>query len=119
MRRYKTQVQILVIVLALSLLTACALFNQTTKPLTAKQQATLWMALYNSTYDSTMAMAKNPAATPTQKDMVAKKKAILTPMWPLLKVYVDMVDTGGTPSAESVRELGDLVDELASLVGGR
>jgi hypothetical protein len=107
------------LVLMVYLLSACSLFTQTTKPLTTKQQATIWMVVYNSVYDDTMAQAKNPTATPAQKEMVAKKKAILAQTWPLLKIYVGIVDTGGTPSVESSQQISDLINQLAALAGGK
>ena len=119
MRRFnKIQIHIVMLVLALSFLSACTLFTQT-KPLTAAQQASIWMIVYNATYDDTMAMAINPSATPAQKEMVAKKKAILTPLWPALKIYVAVVESGGTPSAESTAYIVDLINQLAALAGGK
>lgn len=114
MRRYK----IITVVLMIALLSACNLFTQTAKPLTAKQQAAVWMTIYNQTYDDTMAMAKNPLATPVQKETVVKKKAILTTVWPLLKTYIAITDTGGTPTNEQGAAITDLINQLAALAGG-
>jgi hypothetical protein len=99
-------------------LMACATTGTTTKPLTAKQQAAVWMSIYNTTYDDTMAMAKNPKASPAQKEMVAKKKAILTKVWPLLKAYVAIIDAGGTPAAAQGTAITDLINELTNMAGG-
>ena len=88
------------------------------KPLTPKQQATIWMNIYISEYDDTMAMAINPSATPAQKEMVAKKKAILTKVWPLLKVYIAIVDSGGIPTQEATNDLINLINQLTGLATG-
>lgn len=119
MKRYRIQVYAFVVMLMFITVSACTMFNQTTKPLTAKQQATVWMVVYNSVYDDTMSMAKNPAATSTQKAMVAKKKAILSQVQPLLKIYVGVVESGGTPSIESTQAISDLINQLAALTGGK
>lgn len=89
-----------------------------TQPLTAKQQATVWMSVYNQTYDDTMATMQNPASTGAQKVMALKKKDILVKVWPLLRAYVSLVDSGGTPSATDTAAITDLINQLATLAGG-
>jgi hypothetical protein len=91
---------------------------QANKPLTAKQQAAVWMQIYNQIYDDTMTMAKNPKSTPVQKELVAKKKLILSKIWPLLRTYIAITDAGGTPPAEQSAAITDLITELTSLAGG-
>lgn len=108
-----------VLFLSLMLLTFMACPGaQITKPLTAKQQAAVWMQIYNQTYDDTMRTAKDPKATSTQKEMVVKKKAILAKLWPLLRTYVAVTDAGGTPAVEQGAAISDLITELTSLAGG-
>jgi hypothetical protein len=122
-RRISDQIAVQGIIMAVTFLiiiSACAMFQTTsTKPLTAKQQATIWMVVYNSIYDDTMAMAKNPAATPGQKDLVAKKKAILAQVWPPLKLYSSIAESGGMPSAQDAQLISDLINQLAALTAGR
>jgi len=115
MRKFN-KYSVLVMILLFATVLACATTG--TKPLTAKQQAAVWMTIYNQTYDDTMAMAKNPAATPVQKEIVAKKKAVLTTVWPLLKTYIAITDTGGTPTSEQGAAITDLINQLAELAGG-
>lgn len=115
MRRHKFL--ILILILSLSLLSACAMF-QTAESLTAKQQAAVWMTIYNQTYDDTLAMAKNPNSTPAQKEMVAKKKAILMKVWPLLKSYIAITDSGGTPTNSQGAAITDLINQLTQVAGG-
>jgi uncharacterized membrane protein len=115
----RVQVQVIAVLMTLMFLAACtsscAMLGGSVKTLTAKQQATLWMVVYNSVFDDTMAQAKNPAATAAQKDLVAKKKAVLTQVWPLLKIYAGVVETGGTPSVETAQAISDLINQLAAL----
>jgi hypothetical protein len=113
----RTGIMLLVLMMAMVLM-ACPKNGTTTQPLTAKQQATIWMDVYNATYDDTMAVMKNPASTPAQKDMAQKKKAILTQVWPLLKVYISVVDNGGTPSVESVAAITGYMNQLTALATG-
>ena len=111
---FKRNTGYLMAVLLVIGLMACAT-TPASKPLTAKQQAAVWMTVYNSQYDDTMAMAKNPSSTPAQKEMVAKKKAILTKVWPLIKAYVAITDTGSTPTNAQGVAITDLINELTAL----
>jgi len=88
------------------------------KPMTPKQQATMWLNIYSQQYDDTMAMAKNPNSTPAQKEMVSKKKAVLSKIHPLLRAYVATVDSGGIPTPEATATLTGLVNNLVALQGG-
>jgi len=116
MKRFN-QISILLLVMAVC---SCTWLNSVTgtKPLNAKQQATVWVQVYNSTYDSTMATMTNPLSTPAQKDMAQKKKAILAKAWPILKIYVSVVEIGGIPTAQDTAALTDLFDQLVVLAGG-
>jgi hypothetical protein len=96
----------------------CATLTVGDKPLTPKQQATIIMNTYNAEYDDTMSMATNPNSTPAQKEIVAQKKMILTQIWPLLKVYVSIVDGGGTPTENQTQALLDLINQLTVLSTG-
>ena len=113
------RITVLYLTLMVLLATGCAMFGtQSDKPLTPKQQATMFMNIYNQQYDDTMFMAKNPKATPAQKDMVAKKKELLTRIWPVLRLYVVTVDNGGVPTPEVTQNLNGLINELVTLAGG-
>jgi len=114
---YKRQIQIFVLLL-LIILIGCAT-NGGTK-LTPKQNATVWMTIYNAQYDDTMLIMQNPLATKEQKNIALQKKAILTQIWPLLKVYVATVEGGGTPSVEMEATLTGLINQLTALaIGGK
>jgi hypothetical protein len=114
---YRRQIQIFVLLLLIVLI-GCAT-NGGSK-LTPKQNATVWMQVYNSTYDDTMLTMQNPLATPEQKNIALQKKAILTQIWPLLKVYVATVEGGATPSAEMEATLSGLINQLTALaIGGK
>lgn len=103
-----------------TLLSVCSCVTTgSTKPLTSKQQATIWMNVYSAQYDDTMAMAKSPKITPAQKEIVAKKKAALLKIYPLLRAYVTIVDSGGMPTAEATIVLFNLINDLIAISGGR
>jgi hypothetical protein len=115
MKRFKLQVSMALLVFLAIFMVSCATGTQTTK-----QTALYFLDQYNAAYDSTLSMATNPAATPAQKDMVVKKKAILKQMWPALKTYTSIVNSGGTPSASDSKAIQDFVDQLATLaIGGK
>lgn len=120
MQAYKRiTVLFLILLVAIMALTSCATApTKPDKPMSPKQQAAVWMNIYNVQYDDTMSMANNPNATPAQKAMVAKKKAILMKVWPLLKSYARITDTGGTPSASEEQAIINLINELTTLAGG-
>lgn len=97
------------------LLAGCA---TTGTPLTDKQRATAMLEIYNAEYRDTVAVMSNPASTLSQRDVGAKKKDILGQMWPLLKVYVSVVDSGGTPDKASVDQLNNLINQLTAISTG-
>jgi hypothetical protein len=104
------------IVLLVGLLAACA----TTQALSPKQKATVWMNIYNAEYADTMAVMSNPNSTPSQREIGARKKEILTRVWPLIQVYVNIVESGGTPSEGLQNQLVFLINELtAAATGGK
>jgi len=102
-----------VLVMALMLMAASC-----PKTLTAKQQGAVWFSVYNSTYDDTMSVMKNPASTIVQKEMAQKKKAILIQVWPLLKIYASVVDSGEIPDADITKSITDLMNQLTVLLTG-
>lgn len=106
----------IVLIMVVSLMACATTFNQ--KPLTAKQQGVVWFSIYNSTYDDTMNVMKNPAATPAQKEIAQKKKVILTQVWPLLQIYASVVDSGATPDADITKSITDLMNHLTALTTG-
>lgn len=86
--------------------------------LTDKQRATVMLNIYNAEYEDTMAVMSSPTSTPAQKAVGAKKKAILTQIWPLLKIYVAVVDGGGTPEPDTIKQLTDLINQLTTIATG-
>lgn len=96
---------------------ACATINVGKTP---KEQALYFLNTYNMEYDNTMAVMRNPNSTPTQIAIAQKKKAILTQMWPMLKSYTNIVDSGGKPTAEDTAQLNNFIDQLtAAATGGK
>ena len=91
------------------------------KPTTmsAKQQATIWLNIYNAEYEDTMAVMTSPNSTPAQRSVGAKKKDVLTKIWPLLQLYTSIIDGGGTPSEQTTKQLVYLINELITATGGK
>lgn len=91
--------------------------GRTTNPLTLKQQATLIMGIYNAENRDTRLVMSNPASTPAQKALGAKKRAILIKAHPLLKAYISIIDAGGVPDVETTEQITDLINQLVALGG--
>ena len=118
MRRNKS-IYVLLLMVLIFTLAACAAL-ETAQNLTPKQQLTVWMQVYNSTYDDTMTMANSPSLTQAQKDLINKKKAILTQAWPLLKTATIIIDSGGTLSEDQSVVINGLINQLTTLaIGGK
>ena len=106
----------IVLFLALALvMSACATTGQ---KLNQKQQVTIWNDMYNAQYDDTMFLMTNPSSTESQKNIGRQKKAILIQVWPMLKIYADVVDKGGVPDEKTVNDITSLMNQLAALAGG-
>ena len=79
----------------ISLLTSCA--SMGVKPWAERtpiEKSLSFMQFYNVQYADTMNLATSQSSTPAQKDLAAKKKAILKDLWPLVKLY-DSYAQGG------------------------
>lgn len=98
--------------------------------MTPKKQLTMMYETYNSQYTQYMTATGYsmnaegvwkktyfPSYTEDEKNILRKKKDILTRMYPLVKVYDSMV-VGDTPfSSATEAELLDLIDQLTKLGG--
>jgi hypothetical protein len=98
-------------------------------PMTAKQKVTAAYSLYNSQYAMHMSVTgymlnadgrwekvRNPVLSEDQKNILRKKKKILTQMYPLLLAYDKMVTGEMSYSAKTEAELFALVDQLNDLI---
>ena len=122
MKRLYKPIILFPILIFLSVFMACATMSP-------KKQLTMSYGIYNSQYTSYMTdtgyvlndsgeweKLTTPELTDDQKDLLRKKKKILTQMYPLLKVYDSMV-VGTTPySDKTEQELLNLIDQLAALI---
>ena len=108
---------VLWVVMILSLIAIIGCPKPTT--MTAKQQATIWLNIYNAEYEDTMTVMSSPNSTPAQRSVGAKKKDVLTRIWPLLQLYTNIIDGGGTPSEQTTKQLIHLINELTTAAGGK
>lgn len=105
-------------IVALVVLAGCASVG--VKPWTERspqEKSSYFMAIYNREFDDTMAMAKNPAITEAQKDVVRVKKNVLKKLWPAIKAYDEIVVQGKIPSVFDEQNILDMINRLAT-VGG-
>ena len=98
----------------------CASFDLagTNRPdqMTIKEQATVWMSIYNAQYDDYKATVKRGNLTENQKQILRVKKQVLTIAWDLLKTYAEYADTGQLPSRQFEAQLSNIIEQL--LLGG-
>ena len=113
--------KVAVLFIALLMLTACATVGPTAtgQALTAKQQATVWLSDYNSISANVKAVASSPISTPAQLDMARKELVIMKQVYPLLRTYDSLVNSGGTPSPQDVQTITNLMTQLATMIGGK
>ncbi len=100
-------------VLVVMILAACAVLG--TKPWTdrtPKEKALAILDAYNAQYQNTMSMALTKDLTEVQKQMVRQKKALLKQAYPLIQLYVGIVEVGGTPSTKDEQAILNLIDQL-------
>ena len=107
----------LIIILLCTVIVSCATTGTTNTPLTPKQQATIWMDIYNAQYDDTVYLMSTD--NPFNKIIGAKKKEILTQVWPLLKAYVSTVENNGVPTEELTTNILNLINQLTPIVGAK
>jgi len=87
--------------------------------MTTKQQAAVWLEIYNAQYDDVYSVMTNPNSTPAQKSMALKKKEILIQLWPLLRMYVATIDGGVMPTSAQVVSITELINELTAFAIAR
>jgi hypothetical protein len=85
---------------------------------TPKEKALAILDAYNGQYNDTFSMASNPSITPAQKEVVRQKKATLTKVYPLIQVYVGIIESGKVPSQSQEQAILNLLNQLGSKVGG-
>jgi len=107
----------LIVLLMVLFLVSCAVGNQ--QALTAKQQASVWLGVYNAQYDDVYSVMTNPLSTPVQRTMALKKKEILVQLWPLLKTFVATIDGGIAPTSEQVVNITELINQLTAFAIAR
>jgi hypothetical protein len=110
---------IILFVVLLFALGACVSAEKGGKSLsemTPKEKATWFMGIYNSQARDYKAMVARKDLTNEQKDILRKKKSIMTEVWPLINTYIAYVDTGAVVTKTVEDEIIGLVNDLTSLV---
>ena len=113
MRLFK-RIAVFLVVLAF-LLPACATMKM--KPwgeMSTDEKALYFIQTYNQQFTDTMAMAINPKITVAQREIVRKKKEMLTELHGAIKFYMEFVDDGGVPSLEHEQSILNLINRLAT-----
>lgn len=84
-----------------------------------KERALYFVKTYNMQYEDTLAQAKRTDLTEAQKTVIRNKKEVLTHVWPMVKIYVDLVDKGGIPAPEDEAAIMSMLNSIVTLVVGK
>lgn len=111
----------MVILLYVFFLTACVTAGQkddglkSFSEMTHKERATWMMGIYNSQARDYKAMVARADLTNEQKDILRKKKSIMTQVWPMINTYTKYIDSGAAPTKEVEDDILKLINDLTAL----
>ena len=97
--------------------------------MTPKEKTTFMLGVYNSQYADYMSQTgyswdgekkeyvkiSTPTLSDERKEVLKKKKEILTKLYPLIKMYDSVANTGVVPSHEVEQQIFDLLNNLQSM----
>lgn len=75
-----------------------------------------FQSVYNAQFKDAMAMAKNPAITPAQEDIVRKKVAVLQQVKPLIDIYAAATNSGRPVDPKQEQTIYDLLTSLGGKI---
>lgn len=106
-------VSAIVTVLILNLIIGCA--SMGVKPISEmspKERGLFFLQVYNDQYEDYLAVVESPNLTAEQKQILKKKKEILTAVYPMIKLYLSYIESGGVPDQETEKQIIEFIDEL-------
>lgn len=110
-------VMLLVVAFMTVALVGCQTDNiKTFDEMSAKEKATFMMSMYNKQYSNYQTQAAKPELTEAEREILRKKKKILSEVYPLIELYMSYVDSGAVPSTETEQKIINYLDQLAVLV---
>lgn len=83
--------------------------------LTPRQRIVYMMGIYNMQYENYKAKAAMPGLTQGQKNMLRKKRALLTDVYPMIQAYDLYINAGNMPDEGMESEIMNLLDALERL----
>lgn len=89
------------------------------KPLsemTPKEKATWMMGIYNAQARDYKAMVARPDLTNEQKEVLRKKKDVMTQVWPMINTYNAYVDSGAVVNKSTEDQIIKLINDLTAMV---
>lgn len=117
-------------VLVMSLCVGCAQLAGTTKPvseMTPKEKLTYVEGIYNSQYaeyqrtagyvlvDDKWVLTYEPELSDAKREVMRKKKKMLTDLYPMIQTFRSYVMAGGLPPAQQEQVLFELLDQLTAM----
>jgi hypothetical protein len=110
----------MVIILYVLFLAACVTSGQkdglkSFSEMTHKERATWMMGIYNSQARDYKAMVARTDLTNEQKDILRKKKSIMTQVWPMINTYTTYINSGAVPTKEVEDQIIKLINDLTAL----
>ena len=120
MRKPRPTPLIALIAIMFVFIAGCALVPSSQQDLTpleiAQAQVQKIMDAYIIVYDKTMAMAKDPTITESEKKLVAANKKVLDKVWPSLKRCLELIGSGKIPSKIDLDTADDVLDLLEGAI---
>ncbi len=120
MRRLRKAEYMFLILLAVVFLVSCVTDQdkglKSFADMSHKERATWMMGIYNSQARDYKAMVARPDLTNAQKDILRKKKAALTEVYPLISTYTTYIESGAIPTKIVEDEILKIINDLTTLV---
>jgi len=89
---------------------------KTIAEMSAQERASWFLGIYNSQDRDFRNMVARPDLTNEQKDILRKKKEIMTRVYPMIKTYNTYVDSGAVPTKAVEDQIVQLINDLTALV---
>jgi disulfide oxidoreductase YuzD len=121
---------LLMVLIFLMALSSCAMGTaKSISEMTPKEKTTFMLGVYNSQYADYMSQTgyswdgekkeyvkiSTPTLSDERKEVLKKKKEILTKLYPLIKIYDSTVNSGAAPNREVEQQIFDLLNNLQSM----
>lgn len=85
--------------------------------MTPQERSIMFLHAYNSQYRDYLEMADMTDLTEVQKTIMRAKKSVLKEVYPLIGVYIEVVEAGGVVSQDLENQILKLLNSIGSRLG--